>query len=753
MANEPITQPYQTDPTLEALAALITQPSQADPALAMATQPSDVDFSRARPMSPEAPTDDVEQHIDFGAVPPAPTPGFDPAAEAAELGAPLPQSSGSSASVSTSAGVGMSGYSETKNQQIARGPGARLDAKMANTKAGVTAEYDPFYEAQIKNAADEKLAADKVVAAEQDRIMETARSKGEMAHLFNEFKAAEEHALQRAQFVAEGAKADYQAALANFGATQINPGQLWSRMDEGDQFSMGVNAFIHDFLQADGIKSSSMDTFNKGVDRNINAQISNLETKGKVAAGFKDLWEMQRMQSASDTEARTRIRGFALDSALKQVESQLGQYDSRLAGAKLAVAKVEIQKEMVKNLFEVKKQIDKAAQDKMSLEVQSAGDQLRASTAAAQMRSAERISANEIASREKMAAKPAEVAPDEGVLYDITKSGKGEAKWRIKKEYINDKAFVKEIINKTVKTNRAVEGLRELIELQAKIDSAPPGMQRSQMLGELERREQALRDSVLNAMLYDDSGKAINESEAERHRSMMPAKGWFTNGSNRAIIAQTLNQKLNETNDLLRQTTNPILSGDRAYGTFTQHREMGPAELIESDLIKNDKDKVEPTPADIAYGKVKSPDAGKATDGKAMNAKTDARWSAYVDYAGLDNDDKRRRAGNDGATLSDAVAAADESNPDKAFVELSNLYELSKTGNPEARKYIDDLVGDRNPKRDADGIQDYTKQIDPRQGDPEFIKLQEYARFISDLDHGVPMTGYEAFIKGTRSGK
>lgn len=765
---------------LAALAELVTTPSQADPALGMATQPSDVDFSRARPMTPAAGFELEDPNaIDWDSAPSHPSfdpaaeeadlatphpeyqgrPAFDPAAETAELGPPL-QSQGTSRSVSTSSGAGVSGYSVTKNEQIAKGAGSRLDRKLEADRVAIEARYAPIREAQIQTRAYEQQAMEAVAKREQESILESARLKGEMAHLFNDFKNKEENEVVNARVAAEQAKADYRAALADFSATNINPGQLWSRMDDGDQFAMGVNAFTHDFLQAGGVKSSSMEIFNKAVDRNINAQISNLDKKGQVATGFKQLWDMQRAQSASDAEARARIRGFALDSALKQVESQMGQYDSNLAGAKLLLAKAAIQKEMVQNDLVVMQQIDKVSAESAGRRVQAYGDELRASTASAQMRSAERISAADNTSREKVAAmnqKPAEVAPDEGVLYDLTKSGKGEAKWRIKKEYINDKAFVKEIINKTVKTNKAVEGLRELIELQAKIDSAPPGMQRSQLLGELERREVALRDSVLNAMLYDDSGKAINEAEAERHRSMMPAKGWFTNGSNRSIIAQTLNQKLHETNDLLKQTTNPILNGDRAFGTFSQHREMGEAELIESDLIKTGTDKVELTEADKSYSKTTTPDAAKAVDNKTTTAHTENRWDRYVKHqGGLSADDKRGRLGTDGFDPfgGDVQKAFDPKNPDAAFVELSRLWDMAKT-DPSAKAYFNDALDNtvkaaNYTNSDPNNPDHWSVIPDPSEQTPEALQLHEYAKFIDALENGKPMSGVEAFVQGTQ---
>lgn len=744
--------------TLSALAALMGP----DNGQGTGTPGYDPDLASVRPapmLGTELEDPNAEPEIDWAAVPAHPS--FDPAAEEAELGPPLPQSQGSSSTVATDVSAGMSGYSATKNAQIAKGPGSRLERKIQADRDAIEARYAPIREAQVQARAYEQQAADKVIAAEQDRITEMARSKGEMAHLFNEFKNKEEKAMQQAIVSAEAAKADYRTALADFGATNINPGQLWSRMDSGDQFAMGVNAFVHDYLQAGGIKSSSMEIFNKGVDRNISAQIENLNTKGKVAAGFKDLWEMQRMQSATDTEARARIRGFALDSALKQVESQMGQYDSRLAGAKGMAAKAEIMKEMVKNDYEVMQHIDKAANDAAMRQVQAYGDELRASTASAQMRSAERISAADNTSREKIAAgnvKPAAPGAEfEGVIADVSATGDTT----VTRKFLagTPPGEQTRIRTKAALMTGIAEGMAELQKLQARAGARPDLVGDTRFMDEVKRTSVALERYLQLGLAYARSGKAINETEIKFTGDFFKDDTWLTNGDNVPKLATIMGRLIKETNLEIESNSYGIGPDDPAYG-----KKLGRASFIagleaQSDIDASaDKGRVQATESDKAHGKLSTPDAAKPADRATTSAPTSARWTKYLEFTGgLSNDDKRARMGNDGVggSLSDnAAAASDSGTPDVAFAELSRLYELSQT-DPTAKQYFDDALDNtikaaKYTNADPGNPDHWHQVLDPSEQTPEALKLHEYAKFITDLEAGKPMSNEEAFLQGTR---
>lgn len=196
------------------------------------------------------------------------------------------------------------------------------------------------------------------VQAEVDAI----KGKGEQAlvmqRLQDEFSVEEAKANAMAQAQANQSKADYMAALADFRASRVDPSQLWKNMTGGERFGTLVTAFVHDFLGAKGINTSAMSTLNKAIDRNIDAQVAAIKTKGEVAEGFKSLWWMQRNQSASDTEARARVRGFLLESAKQAVIANMTKYESALASAQGQQAVAKIDEEFAKNLVDIYKHSD-----------------------------------------------------------------------------------------------------------------------------------------------------------------------------------------------------------------------------------------------------------------------------------------------------------------------------------------------------------------------------------------------------------
>ncbi len=188
------------------------------------------------------------------------------------------------------------------------------------------------------------------------------KAKGENAlvlqRIHDEFAAEEAQANALAQSQSNKAKADYLAALSEFRASRVDPSQLWQHMSGGERFGTLVTAFVHDFLGAKGINTSAMATLNKAIDRNIDAQVMGIKTKGEVAEGFKSLWYMQRNQASSDAEARTRVRGFLLEGAKQAVIANMTQYEAGMATAQGQQALAKLDEELAKNLIEIYRHAD-----------------------------------------------------------------------------------------------------------------------------------------------------------------------------------------------------------------------------------------------------------------------------------------------------------------------------------------------------------------------------------------------------------
>jgi hypothetical protein len=282
-------------------------------------------------------------------------PAYETPAPTPTAPAPAPESTGSS----TSVGVSQShrGFSPSKWAEVSE-TDKELNADLAASEQDAQNREDRMVAPQVM-AAESNVLAEK---ARAEAEIQGIRAKGEQAlvmqRLQDEFAVEEAKANAEAQAMANKSKLDYMEALADFRASRVDPAQLWGHMTGGERFGTLVTAFVHDFLGAKGINTSAMATFNKAVDRNIDAQVMAIKTKGEVAEGFKSLWWMQRNQSASDAEARARVRGFLLEGTKQAVIANMTKYEAGLASAQGQKALAEIDAELAKNLVEIYKHSD-----------------------------------------------------------------------------------------------------------------------------------------------------------------------------------------------------------------------------------------------------------------------------------------------------------------------------------------------------------------------------------------------------------
>jgi hypothetical protein len=249
-----------------------------------------------------------------------------------------------------------SGTSEAKKASLEKGD-TRYAAQMANADDQALSEMQPALDAQGV-ARDASKAAEIGVAEANARHIE---AEGRAAQALSDAQAgfAQEDMRAHAEATANEdlAKADYIAALADFRAQKINPAGYWDDQSTGGKIGMVAAAFAHDFLGAQGIKTSAGATLAAAIDRNIDVQARNIQLKGDALPGFKQLWEMQRAQSQSDLEARTRVKGFLLESMKQAITANMAQYQSGLATAQGQKALAEVEKLYAKNISDVYQQI------------------------------------------------------------------------------------------------------------------------------------------------------------------------------------------------------------------------------------------------------------------------------------------------------------------------------------------------------------------------------------------------------------
>jgi hypothetical protein len=606
------------------------------------------------------------------------------------------------AGVGESLGSSQSGFDPAKHAQVLLA-GKGVDGRIARGQAGIDASFGPLNKDLVTAAKGEREGAAKEVLAVQAKLNEQSRLELDAAKDSASALAVEKAAYAKSQVAGQLAKAKYDQSLAEWSAMSVNPGRLFQSAGKGGQFQMGVAAFVHDFLGAKGIKTSAMDTLNRAIDRDIDAQIQNISKAGQVTQGFKTLWDMQRAESQSDTEARLRMRGFALETAKHEAAASLGVMDSKLAGSKLQRAQAEIDKERVKNSLAVEAQIQDGKNAVAQREVQRHGSEL---AAAATVRSAKySYDANmaKITSDEKARASAA-VAPRRIVVADLTASGDNTNKWYFKPEFEKSPEIQKETTDKLASVAKAAKAMDELMEIQSRLDGAPPGGKMwNELRGELARRESALRTDIVATRAYDRSGKALTTAEFAKQAEQVPGEGWFTNGETRTVIMSTLNRDIGDAQALVSNRLLDLTPDMPEYGTKAASSKFGAEEAIRSEIGK--KGTPTPTKAMMSEAQLGRPDMGKPVEDlnrlQTENPALANAWSAYMQVRGpLTADDLVLRGISKGgaARYKEVEASGDDSEypspaydpavPDKGFQTLYELHQSAMQGDTNADQRI-----------------------------------------------------------------
>jgi hypothetical protein len=427
-----------------------------------------------------------------------------------------------------SIGVGASqrGFSQDKYAQVSKTQtGLAAEEQAADARALASAQNQQgiaqyAHRSKVDAAKAEAAAKAKQISAGGEQALV-------MQRLHDDFAIDEVRANAEANALANQAKTDYLAALADFRASKVDPGQLWGNMTGGERFGMLASAFVHDFLGARGINTSAMATFNKAIDRNIDAQIQNLKTKGEVAEGFKSLWWMQRNQSASDAEARSRVRGFMLEGAKQAVIANMAQYESALATAQGQAAIAKIDEELSKTLIEVYQHADQNAIHLRNQAIEKWKAKLQASL--------EQQSINLRAQELDLAKKKADREAKVGIepIYDPET---GKALWYYKPG-ITEK--------EKVDTRERLEGLaglneqfNELRELSRQMDSVADPVARTRLAGTVAQKMDSLATRMAHNFAKANDERATDKDVVDFLKGMK-MKTWLNQGDVDEIIAFT----------------------------------------------------------------------------------------------------------------------------------------------------------------------------------------------------------------------
>lgn len=417
-----------------------------------------------------------------------------------------------------SASVGTQGYSQGKYQQVSK-QDAERNAAMGNAAAGVQAQYAPVADAYAQSNASQKDAAQAKTDAEMAKLSDEQTQALYLKGLTDSFRQEEQVATASEMARLNKTIADYQASLADYSASKVNPNEMWDGMTGGMRFGTMVTAFVHDFLGAKGIKTSAMETFKGAIDRNINAQLANINKKGEVTKGFKALYDLQSQQAKSTEEIRTRIRGFYLESAKQHVIANMSQYKSLMATAEGRKAMAEIDKEMAKNYMDFTKQVTQDSTVRMAQDQQwimhkgnLAMEGYKASISAKANALAERKWEDELKQRAEK-TKSAEMAnalvdPADNMAKRIIVRGSDKEQQNVREAMIN-----------THETNASLKEIRRLVldNKATLLDEA--GVRRWSPEGR--KLAEALIDRLAHSQVKANGERATNE-DVQQYKKLFP---------------------------------------------------------------------------------------------------------------------------------------------------------------------------------------------------------------------------------------
>jgi hypothetical protein len=125
-------------------------------------------------------------------------------------------------------------------------------------------------------------------------------------------------------------------------------------MSGSDRFNTAAAVFAHNILASKGINTTTMASLNRALDDNLNAQLQNMEKKGRVAGQFKQVYDAVRSESESEAEARMKMRGLMLQEFRAGVTAKLSSMDSDYAKIKAQEIYTGIEQQLVKDMTELR---------------------------------------------------------------------------------------------------------------------------------------------------------------------------------------------------------------------------------------------------------------------------------------------------------------------------------------------------------------------------------------------------------------
>lgn len=574
----------------------------------------------------------------------------------------------------------------------------RGEARIAAESTGVLSAQD-----EARQAGEGAVSAQ--TQAVMDKITQQGRDAVVLKQLHDGFMEQELTFNAQATAAENQAKTDYLSALNDYRAQRVDPSQLFGSMSGGQRFGMLVSAFAHDFLGAKGIKTSAMDTLNRAIDRNIDSQLTALKQKGEVAQGFKNLWEMQRAQSASDAEARARVRGFMLESAKQQLVATLAPYESALASANGKAALAKIDEEYAKNMIQVYSHISANTNAMRNQNIQWAGDKLRADMQAYSTS----VQAKDLAFRQKQyddQQKAMGQIPEADIVIDPESNrGKWVFKYGIGEK---EKADTRDRMEAVQEVNKQLSDLRQLNREVGPVFDAIKG---TRFAEEAHRRYNAMTLALAHARAKAN-GERATDKDVDQFRESFPIDTVLTRGGVDTIMAWAQTNAIAPAYNRLQQVSKDLPESMWTTGPVQKPFAASAADAEATVKASTPKAKAakEADPTDYAVQYMNAPDANDRAN-KSDYAKSGIDPQA-MKLGWSEWQDKYAPPPSKGGDYGKAQVFAGKDEPPAWAVSLESLKNQALKGDPKA---MDALAKEATDYRQRDAKYDSDSDRDIRQ--------------------------------------
>lgn len=351
----------------------------------------------------------------------------------------------------------------------------------------------------------------------------------------------EEKASGEAQARSQEYLSAYQQQLAGVRALAAQSGNPLNSISAGNKIGLVGAMFAQGFLAARGIHIDVGGQIDRWVERGIQEHQMMVQNARESAGDTLHLYEVARQTSQDEWEARQRYRGFVLEGFKTSLQMEAARTGSQMAQARAQgiIAKAQLEQDTTastlrdrwwKQDFEQRSQNIQATHYKLSDEI----EMYKAQTDRARALALKKPAPNPlyIADPEKRVV----IGPD-GTRQTV----------QIRPKMVDPTLDVQDQYKAAKELNDAgaAEGdfqdkLTKLLDAREKLGNAFGTAQRlGRKLGadtpEWRNYDQA-RNNLINAEVYKNSGKQINESEFERFAALTPNDKMFQFGNSEQLI-------------------------------------------------------------------------------------------------------------------------------------------------------------------------------------------------------------------------